>query len=61
MPTLSPSYTAMPLPLGLSGKPLNGLYAAKDLSLGGRGKGSLKSLYLYFKRLYLLKRAATWQ
>ena len=52
---LPPPYTAMPLLLGLSGKPLNSLYAAKDLSLKSRGKGFLKSLYLYFKRLCLLK------
>ena len=45
----------MPLLLGPSGKPLNSLYATKDLSLKNRGKGSLKSLHLYFKKLYLLK------
>ena len=49
---LPPPYTIMPLPLGPSGKLLDGLYTAKDLSLKGRGKGFLKSLYLYFKRLY---------
>ena len=54
---LSPPYTAIPLPLGLSNKLLNGLYTVKDLSLKNGGKGFLKSLYLYFKRLYLLKRA----
>ena len=58
MLTLSPPYTAMPLLLGLSGKLLDGLYTAKDLSLKGRGKGSLGSLYLYFKRLHPLKWAA---
>ena len=55
MLTLPPPYTAMPLLLGPSGKPLNNLYTTKDLSLKGGGKGSLKSLYLYFKRLHLLK------
>ena len=49
----------MPLPLGPSGGPLDGLYAAKDLSLGGRGEGSLGSLRFRFKRLYLLERATT--
>jgi len=48
----------MPLPLGPSDGPLDGLYAAKDLGLGGGGEGSLGSLRLYFKRLYLLERAA---
>ena len=52
-------YTAMPLPLGPSGELLDGLYAAKDLGLKGRGKGFLGSLHLYFKRLHLLERAAT--
>ena len=52
---LPPLYTTMPLLLGLGNKPLNGLYAAKDLGLKGRGKGSLGSLYLHFKRLYPLK------
>ena len=47
----------MPLPLELSGELLDSLYAAKDLSLKGRGKGFLKSLYLHFKRLHLLKQA----
>ena len=49
----------MPLLLKPSSKLLNGLYTAKDLSLGGRGKRSLKFLYLYFKRLHPLERAAT--
>ena len=49
----------MPLPLRLSSKPLDGLYAAKDLGLKSGDKGSLRSLYLYFKRLYPLKRAIT--
>ena len=49
----------MPLLLGPSGELLDGLYAAKDFSLGGGGKGSLESLYLYFKRLHLLKWAVT--
>ena len=57
MPTLPLPYTAMLLPLKPSGKLLNSLYIAKDLSLKSGGKGFLKSLYLYFKRLYLLKRA----
>ena len=48
----------MPLPLEPGGKPLDGLYTAKDLSLGGRGKEFLKSLYLYFKRLHLPEQAA---
>ena len=56
---LPPPYTAMPLLLRPSSEPLDGLYAAKDLSLKGGGKGSLESLYLYFKRLHLLKRATT--
>ena len=47
----------MPLLLGLSGKLLNSLYTAKDLNLKGGGKGSLESLYLYFKKLYLLEQA----
>ena len=55
MPILPPPSAAMPLPLKPSGKPLDGLYAAKDLSLKGGGEGSLGFLYLYFKRLYLLK------
>ena len=59
MPTLPPPYTAMPLLLGPSGEPLNSLYTTKDLSLGGGGKGSLGSLYLYFKKLYPLERAVT--
>ena len=54
---LPPPYTTMPLLLGLSGKLLNGLYAAKNLNLKDKGKGFLKSLYLYFKRLHPLKRA----
>ena len=52
---LSPPYTAMPLPLGLSGELLNGLYTTKNLNLKSGGKKSLKFLYLYFKRLYPLK------
>jgi len=59
--SLPPPYTVMPLPLGPSGGLLDGLYAAKDLSLGGGGKGSLGSLCFRFKRLHPLKRAATWQ
>ena len=51
----------MPLPLGPSSGPLNGLYAAKDLSLRGGDKGFLGSLRLRFKKLYLLERAVTWQ
>ena len=49
----------MPLLLGPGGKPLDGLYTAKDLSLKSRGKGSLKSLHLYFKRLHPLEQAVT--
>ena len=56
---LFPLYTTMPLLLGPSGKLLNSLYTAKDLSLKGGGKGFLEFLYLYFKRLHLLKQAAT--
>ena len=52
---LPPPYTAMPLPLGLSGKLLDSLYAAKDFGLKSGGKGFLESLYLYFKRLHPLK------
>ena len=52
---LPPPYTVMPLLLKLSGKPLDGLYTAKDLSLKIKGKKSLGFLYLHFKRLYLLK------
>ena len=52
-------YTAMLLPLRPSGKPLDGLYTAKDLNLKSGDKRSLKSLYLYFKRLHLLKQAIT--
>jgi hypothetical protein len=59
MPTLPPPYTAMPLPLGPGGGLLDSLYTAKDLNLGGGGEGSLKSLYLYFKRLHPLERAVT--
>ena len=55
---LPPLYTAMPLLLGLSGELLNGLYTTKDFGLGGGGKRFLESLYLYFKRLYLLEQAA---
>jgi hypothetical protein len=51
----------MPLLLGPGGGPLDGLYAAKDLSLEGRGEGSLGSLRFRFKRLHPLERAATWQ
>ena len=58
MLTLPPPYTAMPLLLGLGGKLLNSLYTAKDFNLKNRGKKSLKSLYLHFKRLHLLKWAA---
>ena len=47
----------MPLLLGPGGELLDGLYTAKDFGLKGGGKGSLKSLYLYFKRLHLLKQA----
>ena len=49
----------MPLLLGPSSKLLDDLYIAKDLNLKGRGKGFLESLYLYFKRLHLLKQAIT--
>lgn len=56
---LPPPYTAMPLLLGLSGKLLDSLYTAKDLSLKGRDKEFLESLYLHFKRLYPPKWAAT--
>ena len=49
----------MPLLLKPSGELLDGLYTAKDLNLKGKDKGSLGSLYLYFKRLYPLKRAVT--
>ena len=59
MPFLPLPYAAMLLPPGPGGGLLNGLYAAKDLSLGGGGKGSLESLYLRFKKLHLLERAAT--
>ena len=52
-------YAVMPLPLGPGGGLLDGLYAAKDLGLGGRGEGSLGSLRLRFKRLHLLEWAAT--
>ena len=52
---LPPPYTVMPLLLKPSGKLLNSLYTAKDFSLKGGGKGFLKSLHLYFKRLHLLK------
>ena len=55
---LPPPYAAMPLPLGPSGELLDSLYTAKDLGLRGGGEGFLGSLYLYFKRLYLLKWAA---
>jgi hypothetical protein len=51
----------MLLLLGPSGRLLDSLYAAKDLSLGGRGEGSLGSLRLRLKRLHLLERAATRQ
>ena len=56
---LFPPHAAMLLLLGPGGRLLDGLYTAKDLGLGGGGKGSLKSLYLCFKRLYLPKQAAT--
>ena len=49
----------MPLLLGLSGGLLDGLYAAKDLSLKSGGEGSLGSLYLRFKKLHPLEQAAT--
>ena len=49
----------MPLLLGPGGGLLNGLYIAKDFGLEGGGKGSLKFLYLYFKKLHLLEWAAT--
>jgi len=49
----------MPLPLGPGGGLLDGLYAAKDLSLGGGGKGFLGSLHLRFKRLHPPEWAAT--
>ena len=49
----------MPLPLKPSGELLNNLYIAKDLGLKGKDKESIKSLYLYFKRLYPLKWATT--
>ena len=52
---LPPLYTTMPLLLGPSGKLLNNLYTAKDLSLRSGGKGFLEFLYLYFKKLHLLK------
>ena len=47
----------MLLLLGPSSKLLDSLYAAKDFSLKGGGKRSLRSLYLRFKRLYPLKQA----
>jgi hypothetical protein len=50
----------MPLPPGPSGGLLDSLYTAKDLGLKGRGKGSLGSLYLYFKKLHPPKRAIIW-
>ena len=59
MLTLPPPYTAMPLPLRLSSKPLDSLYTTKDLNLKSGDKRSLKSLYLYFKRLHLLEWAIT--
>ena len=60
-PPPPPPYAVILLPLGRSGRLLDGLYAAKDLSLGGRGEGSLGSLRLRFKRLHPLERAATQQ
>ena len=60
MLTLPPPYAVMPLLLGPGGGLLDGLYAAKDLGLGSGGKGFLKSLYLHFKKLYLLEWAAIW-
>ena len=48
----------MPLPLRPSNKLLNSLYTTKDLSLKSGGKGSIGSLYLYFKRLYPLEQTA---
>ena len=56
---LPPPYAAMLLPLGPSGGLLDGLYAAKDLSLEGGGEGFLGSLRFYFKRLHPLEQAAT--
>ena len=47
----------MPLLLQPGGKLLNSLYTAKDLSLKDRGKGSLESLHLYFKKLHPLEQA----
>ena len=55
MLTLFSPYIVMPLLLGPSGKLLNSLYTAKDFGLKSGGKGSLGSLYLYFKKLHLLK------
>jgi hypothetical protein len=54
-----PPYAVIPLLLGPSSGLLDGLYAAKDLGLGGRGEGSLGSLRFRFKRLHLPERAAT--
>jgi len=48
----------MPLPLKPSGKLLDSLYTAKDLSLKG-GDKSLGSLRLRLNKLHLLKWAAT--
>ena len=47
----------MLLLLGPGGGLLNSLYTAKDFGLRGGGKGFLKSLYLYFKKLYPLEQA----
>ena len=52
---LPPLYTIIPLPLRPNGEPLDSLYTVKDLDLKSRGKRSLGSLHLHFKRLHLLK------
>ena len=59
-PPPPPPYTVIPLPLGPGGGLLDGLYAAKDLSPGGRGEGSLGFLRFRFKRLHPPKWATTW-
>jgi len=48
----------MPLPPRPSSRLLDGLYAAKDLSLGGGGE-SLGSLRLRLNKLHLLEWATT--
>jgi hypothetical protein len=48
----------MPLPLVPSGRPPNGLNAARDRGLGASGD---RSLHLRFKRPYPLERAVTGQ